>query len=236
MGTKISNLKIKWIGQNGYILSDGKFEICIDPYLSDLVERLHDFKRMVKAPLAPQEAKSDVVICTHRHIDHVDTDAIPLMNKENMLFLAPQDAEEVLRECGVTNYKSFDCGDSITVGEFTFTAVFADHTVPAIGVVVKHGDVTLYFAGDTLYNEKLEDIKDFGIDISFICINGKLGNMNVEEAIKLTRIINPKVAVPTHYGMFANNTEDPVKYTSRLENAFEMEHNTEYDVSELINR
>ena len=108
--------------------------------------------------------------------------------------------------------------------------------MPAIGVVVKHGEVTLYFAGDTLYNEKLEDIKEFGIDISFICINGKLGNMNVEDAIKLTTIINPKVAVPTHYGMFANNTEDPEKYISRLENGFEMEHNVEYDVRELINK
>ena len=232
----MGNLKIKWIGQNGYVLSDGELEICIDPYLSNLVGRLHGFERMVETPILPQDLKSDVVICTHRHIDHVDTDAIPLMHKENMLFLAPQDAEAVLRECGVTNYRRFDCGDSVTVGKFSFTAVFADHTAPAVGIVVKHGDVTLYFSGDTLYNEKLADVKDFGIDMSFICINGKLGNMNVEEAIKLTRIINPKVAVPTHYGMFEDNTEDPNKYTSMLENAFEMKHNVEYDVRELVDR
>ena len=58
--------------------------------------------------------------------------------------------------------------------------------------------------------------------------------MTSDEAVKLTEILKPKVAVPTHYGMFENNTEDPQKYISKLENAFEMEHNREYDVVELL--
>ena len=68
----------------------------------------------------------------------------------------------------------------------------------------------------------------------FVCINGKLGNMNVEEAVRLTRVIMPKVAVPTHYGMFESNTEDPKKYTSQLKKSFEMEYNKEYSVREVI--
>ena len=113
-------------------------------------------------------------------------------------------------------------------------AVFADHTVPAVGVVVKHNGITMYFSGDTEYNEKLEEFKKYNIDIMFICINGKLGNMNVQEAIKLTKVINPKTGVPTHYGMFESNTEDPKKYTSKLNCGFEMEYNTEYDVLEVL--
>ena len=33
--------------------------------------------------------------------------------------------------------------------------------------------------------------------------------MNVDEAIDLTVKLNPKLAIPMHYGMFAENTEDP---------------------------
>ena len=33
--------------------------------------------------------------------------------------------------------------------------------------------------------------------------------MNVDEAIDLTSKLNPKLAIPMHYGMFAENTEDP---------------------------
>ncbi len=227
-------LKIRWIGQSGYILNDGKTEICIDPYLSNVVDRIAKRGRMVKAPFLPEELKSDVIICTHNHLDHVDIDAIPLIKKGNMLFLAPSDAKNQLVECGVTKFKEFDEGATEKIGDFEFTAVFADHTVPAIGVIVKHSRITMYFSGDTEYNEKLEELAKYNIDIMFICINGKLGNMNVDEAVKLTKIINPKVGIPTHYGMFESNTENPENYTSKLDCGFEMKHNTEYDVLEVL--
>ncbi len=227
-------LHMKWIGQSGYILHDGTTEICIDPYLSNVVDRIAHRGRMVQAPFLPEALKSDVVICTHNHLDHVDIDAIPQMEKENMLFLAPQDAEKTLFDCGVVNYQVFEEGTTVTVGDFELKAVFADHSVPTVGVIVKHNGMVLYFSSDTEYNEKLEKLSEYGIDMMFICINGKLGNMNVEEAVKLTKIIHPKVGVPTHYGMFESNTENPKKYTSKLENGFEMEYNKEYNVSEVL--
>lgn len=228
-------LRIKWIGQSGYIFSDGETEICIDPYLSNVVDRIAHRGRMVKAPFLPEELKSDIVVCTHNHLDHLDIDAIPLMKKENMLFLAPKDAQKTLVDCGVVNYQVFEEETSVKIGNFVLEAVFADHTVPALGVIVKHNGITMYFSGDTEYNKKLEKLSEYDIDIMFICINGQLGNMNVEEAVKLTKIINPKVGVPTHYGMFESNTENPQKYTSKIDCGFEMKFNTEYDVSEVIN-
>ena len=229
-------LKLKWIGQSGYLLTDDKDSICIDPYLSDVVNRVANRPRMVAAPFKPEELKCDAVICTHNHLDHVDIDAIPLMVKEKILFLAPKDAEETLLECGVINYKSFDEGTKVKIGDFELEAVFADHTVPAIGVILKHNGNTIYFSGDTEYNEKLKELKKYNIDIMFICINGKLGNMNVDEAIKLTKIINPKVGVPTHYGMFESNTENPQKYVSKLSCGFEMEYNRTYDIVDVFSK
>lgn len=227
-------MKITWIGQSGYVLNDGKTEVCIDPYLSDVVNRVANRPRMVEAPFLSEELKSNVIVCTHNHLDHVDIDAIPRMKKENMLFLAPSDAKNKLLECDVKNYEAFDEGAIVKIGDFELEAVFADHTVPAVGVIVRHSGITMYFSGDTEYNEKLEELKKYSIDIMFICINGKLGNMNVDDAIKLTRIIDPKVGIPTHYGMFESNTENPENYTSRLECGFEMEYNTEYDILEVL--
>ena len=222
-------MKIRWIGQGGYLLTDGITTVCIDPYISDAVERASGKKRLVKAPFHASELHADAVICTHDHLDHVDTDAIPFM--KGLRFLAPTDAEKKIRSCGVTNYTPFDEGTTVKIGSFELTAVFADHTVPAIGVIVKHCGRTLFFTGDTFYNEKLIH-RD--VDILFVCINGKLGNMNVLDAIRLTGEISPKAAVPAHYGMFAENTEDPKKFTSALENGFEMEYNKEYDCEEIL--
>lgn len=230
MGT----LSIRWIGQNGYLLRDGITEICIDPYLSNVVDRVAKRGRMVRAPFAPEELKSDVTVCTHNHLDHVDIDAIPLMRKENMVFLAPTHARETLMECGVTNYVPFDEGSVHKVGDFKLSAVFADHSVPAIGVIVEHDGLMLYFSGDTEYHDRLCELADRKIDLMFICINGRLGNMNVEEAVKLTERIDPRVGIPTHYGMFESNTEDPQKYVSRVSCGFEMKYNIEYSVKEIL--
>lgn len=231
----MKELNIKWIGQSGYILNDGITEICIDPYLSNVVDRIAHRGRMVEAPFLPEELKSDVIICTHNHLDHVDIDAIPLMKKDDILFLAPTDAKDQLYDCGVVNYRDFNEGATYTVGDFTLRAVYAEHSIPAIGVMVTYRGTNLYFSGDTLYSEKLEKLKEYNIDIMFICINGKLGNMNVDEAVKLTGMISPKVGVPTHYGMFESNTENPEKYTSQIDCGFEMQYNKEYVVSEVIN-
>ena len=58
--------------------------------------------------------------------------------------------------------------------------------------------------------------------------------MDVNEAVKLTKIISPKLGIPTHYGMFESNNEDPEKYTRQLENGFEMKYNIEYDIEEVL--
>lgn len=222
----MSDLKIRWIGQSGYVLSSEKTTICIDPYLSDAVNRVAGRPRMREVPVKPEDLCADAVICTHNHLDHVDVDAIVNM-KKSITFYAPTDCEKVLSELGVQNYKRFDEGMEYEVGDFKIKAVFADHTVPAVGTIAEYGGEKLYFSGDTYYNEKLEEIK---CDYMFICINGKLGNMNAEEAVRLTNIIKPKIAIPNHYDMFESNSENPEKYTKNVENGFIMEFNKEYEV------
>ena len=46
-------MEITWIGQSGYLLTDGATEICIDPYLSNVVDRIAHRGRMVEADVVP---------------------------------------------------------------------------------------------------------------------------------------------------------------------------------------
>ena len=82
----MKELKIRWIGQGGYLLDDGQVKLCIDPYLSDVVNRVAGRPRMVAPPFAPADLKCDAVICTHNHLDHVDIDAIPHFCHNGILF------------------------------------------------------------------------------------------------------------------------------------------------------
>lgn len=224
-------LKIKWLGQSGYLLTDGKSTICIDPYLSDSVAAVTGSKRLISAPVLPENLQADVVICTHNHLDHLDPVTIKGMDKKNTAFLAPSDCEMPLRELGVLQYTPFNAGASVKVGGMEVDAVYARHTIPAIGVFVRFDSYSLYFTGDTFYNSKIEQIK---CDILFVCINGKLGNMSVSEAVKLTNKIQPRIGVPNHYGMFADNTENPLNYIENIERGFAMQPDMWYDVKDML--
>ena len=116
------------------------------------------------------------------------------------------------------------------------TAVIADHTVEAFGLIVKAENKTLYFSGDTLYNENLFEIADFKLDITFICINGRLGNMNVNESLVTAKKIGAKVNIPNHYDMFESNSENPLLFSEKIEGGFVMEFDREYTVCENNNR
>lgn len=228
-------MKIRFLGQSGYILKSGNTEIIIDPYLSDSVNRVANRPRTLPVPINPQDIKCDAVICTHNHLDHLDPDTVSKISS-NQYFITTNEGKEELEKLGRKNVAVLNVGDSIKIGDFEITAVFADHTVEAFGLIVKAENITLYFSGDTLYNENLFEIADFKPDITFICINGRLGNMNVDEALITANKMGAKINIPNHYDMFESNSENPLLFSEKIKGGFVMEFNKEYTVSEKDDR
>lgn len=95
-------------------------------------------------------------------------------------------------------------------------------------MIVRAEDKTFYFSGDTLYNERLFDIAKYSPKVTFICINGKLGNMNAEEALVTAKKIGARLNVPNHYDMFASNSENPHLFADNIDGGFIMEFDLEY--------
>ncbi len=226
-------MKIRWIGQSGYLIRTENTEILLDPYLSDVVNRVANRPRLVDAPIVPSEVSSDAVICTHDHLDHLDVDAVAEMNRETR-FITTGEGQKKLRDMGFCHVDVLTEGDSVTVGDVKITAVYANHTVEAFGVILQTEGKTLYFSGDTLFDEKLFQIREFRPDAAFLCINGKLGNMNADEAVVTANAIGAIRNIPNHYGMFASNTEDPHLFSDRVPGSFIMEFNREYDISDIF--
>ena len=228
-------MKIRFLGQSGYILKSGNTEIIIDPYLSDSVNRVANRPRTLPVPINPQDIKCDAVICTHNHLDHLDPDTVSKI-PPNQYFITTNEGVAELKKLGRENAAALNVGDSIKIGDFQITAVFADHTVEAFGLIVKAENKTLYFSGDTLFNEKLFEIADYKPDITFICINGRLGNMNVDEALVTAKKIGAKINIPNHYDMFESNSENPLLFSEKIDGGFVMEFDKEYTVFEKEDR
>ena len=115
-------MKIRFLGQSGYILKSGNTEIIIDPYLSDSVNRVAGRPRALPIPINPEDISCDAVICTHNHLDHLDPDTVERIN-ENQFYITTNEGKAELLRLGRTNVKALNTGDSITVGDFNITAV-----------------------------------------------------------------------------------------------------------------
>ena len=222
-------MTVRSLGQSGYVLKTKNSEIIIDPYLSDSVNRVAGRPRLLPIPLTPADISCDAVICTHDHLDHLDPDTVSLIDPKQ-LFITTNGGKEKLAGLGKENVIAMNEGESIKLGDLEITAVFADHTVEAFGVIVKAEDKTLYFSGDTLYNERLFDIAKYSPDVTFICINGRLGNMNVEEALVTAKKIGASLNIPNHYDMFASNSEDPHLFADHIAGGMIMDFDKEYEI------
>jgi len=239
-------MKIKWLGQGGYeIVHKGK-TLLIDPYISDMVERKHDLKRLVPPPFTAARAKPDYYFATHDHMDHLDTDFVRKMDTGGVTFVGPPSCRDALLalDKGITQAQIIcaNRGESIRLGEFN---VLGSDSPPLCGDIIpsdtpqaaEGGFIMSFVYADHTPDSVGAVISADGIsmyftgdtlygeqvgagvsaDVLFICINGKWGNMSAAEAVRVAKRVKPEAAVPNHYGMFAENTADPADFTRPAE-------------------
>jgi len=214
-------MKTTWLGQSGYLFESNGKRLLIDPFYSNIVEQKQGLKRLMEAPIPINQLKPDVIFITHNHLDHFDPITLPEIHQAypKTPIVGPESVMLKAKEMGFDENILVEMPKGITVkfDEFEITSTAAYHGDPfSVGCIIKTADKHIYYSGDTLLTETLlEEIKSatkLDLDVIFIIINGRLGNMNVQEAIELTKQLNPKLAIPMHYGMFAENTADPDEF------------------------
>ena len=210
-------MELTWLGQGGFLLVEAGFRLAVDPYFSSRVEELEQLTRLLPPPLTASELRPDLLICTHDHLDHYDEPLVlELLTRFPGCRLAgPRSVERKFRAVrpDVAAFLRLDSGAAATFGPFRVRAVAAYHSDPAaIGLVIAVAGRVVYLTGDTLWREELATAVPRNVDLLLVCINGKLGNMNDREALALAAALRPRLAVPMHYGLFAENTADPDRF------------------------
>ncbi len=224
LNSKIGNTYLFSVGQSGYIIksSNGKY-LGIDLYLSDCVERIEGnvgFKRLLPKILNPYDIEFDVLITTHAHRDHFDIDSIPelMSNTNTKLFASENCRQDVLNlSLSEENVKYVKPGQTSCVDDFYIEFVSCDHGLSApdaFGVTVTVDSKKLYFAGDTCL--RLDCVNEYTekgpFDVMVAPINGAYGNLDENDCAVLSGAINPKITIPSHFGMFAHHGGDPGKF------------------------
>ncbi len=200
-------MEVTFLGQAGLFFRAGGQTVMVDPYFSDSVERINPKNRR-RIPVDPSvfALRPDIILITHRHLDHFDPETLSRFVGEGRspLILAPSGTwEEVRRMGGDANCVLFDRGTEWTEGALHFLATPAVHSDPfAIGAVITFQGERYYVTGDTLYSEEVLRKIPRPIHVLFLPINGVGNNMNAADAARFAAALSPRAVVPLHYGMF----------------------------------
>ena len=216
-------LGVFFLGQAGFLFktAEGKL-VAIDPYLSDCCERYFGFKRLMPRILEPNDLQLDLLLISHGHYDHFDPDSVPALLTGNTALVA---AKDVKAECDRLGLKGdityLSCNEQAARAGVTVTGVPCDHgdlAPDALGLLVEIDGKKIYYMGDTaLRPDYLEDARLQGVDLLLLPINGAFGNLNEEQAAKVIRILQPKLAVPCHYWNFAEHGGNPGVFQTQME-------------------
>jgi L-ascorbate 6-phosphate lactonase len=216
-----------YLGQAGFIIRHGDLTIAIDPYLSDSVGKVAPaFSRALPVPIEPEDLQVDLFLVTHDHLDHLDPETIGrYRHRETTRFVAPRLACRKLRQLGIPegNIVRVDAGEQAAVCGVGVQGVYAVPTGPDVldtcGYRIElPGGKSVYHASDTAWSELLEQAAPKA-EVLLACINGKYGNLDVHQAVKLARAVQPRIAVPMHYDLMRLNSENPETFIHFLRQA-----------------
>jgi len=210
-----------WLGGAGFIFKTSHgTQLYIDPYLSDVVNEIFGQQRAFPPPLTSEEARPDVLICTHWHEDHLDPASIPIIARKNpaALLLMPPSALARAVSWGVPRRQitTLKAGQSLTVRDIKISAVAARHNAgvegwevhDAVCLILEIDEIKIFFSGDTEYDTSLRKLKPLGVHVAFLCINGTGGNMNAYEAALLGWQLGATTLVPMHHYLWQNISSD----------------------------
>jgi L-ascorbate metabolism protein UlaG (beta-lactamase superfamily) len=185
---------IHWLGQSSVRIS-GEKVVYIDPW-------------KIRKP-----EKADVVLVTHAHFDHLSPEDIDRVRGPETVVIAPPDCAEKLGK----GARSILPGDTISVEGVTVEAVPAYNTnkdfhPPSnrwVGYVVTVGGKRIYHAGDTDFIPEMRNLRD--IDVALLPVGGTY-TMTAREAAEAANTVEPRVAVPFHYGAVVGSKSDAEKF------------------------
>jgi len=228
---------IWWLGQNSFVLKCEGAVVYTDPYLSP------NPKRLIPPPIMPSDVtNANIVTCSHDHSDHIDPDTIPHIAtaSPNAKFVVPKKALRRMLSLGLTvdRLVLMDDGEFVELFGVKIWAIKARHErfdedeegFPYLSYMFEMAGVRIYHAGDGIpYDGLVTRLKSYEPHIMLMPINGRdgeryrrniIGNFTFQEAGDIAGDVGAKLVIPMHWGTFADNTEDPLKFVDYVSSRY----------------
>lgn len=165
---------------------------------------------------------ADIIFVTHDHYDHYSEEDIDKVINENAVIVIPEELLTKVLKKGINknaiitvepNQKYMVQGIKFeTVPAYNTNKTFHPKENGWVGYVIEINGIKYYIAGDTDITEENKKVK---CDVAFVPVGGT-DTMDFKEAAQLVNQIQPKVAVPIHYGSVVGTKQDAEEFIKLL--------------------
>ena len=165
---------------------------------------------------------ADIVFITHDHFDHYSEEDIDKVINENTNIIIPEELLTKILRKGINKNAviTVESNKEYMVQGIKFETIPAYNTNKTfhpkendwVGYIITLDDIRYYIAGDTDITEENRKVK---CDVAFVPVGGTY-TMDFKEAAQLINEIQPKIAVPIHYGSVVGTKQDATDFIKLL--------------------
>ena len=250
-------IEVTWLGHSTFVIRVGQRVILTDPMFSDRASPVSFAgpKRYIPHVMDYQKIheylpRIDAVVISHNHYDHLDEASIKLLGNSTQ-YIVPLKLGAWFEDNNISsnNVTELDWWQDTLIKKdkskqaIKITALPSQHwsarglfdrneTLWASWLIEVNGK-TIWFAGDTGYNDK--DFKQIGqhsqIDLALIPIGAyeprsfmKEQHANPEEAVKIHQDVGAKLSIGMHWGTFPLTAEAPIRPVEDLAKALKQQN------------
>ena len=165
---------------------------------------------------------ADIVFITHDHYDHYSEEDIDKVINENTIIIIPEELLTKLLRKGINKNAiiTVEPNEKYMVQGIKFETIPAYNTNKTfhpkengwVGYIIEIKGVRYYIAGDTDIPEENRRVK---CDVAFVPVGGTY-TTDFKEVAQLINEIQPKIAVPIHYGSVVGTKQDATDFIKLL--------------------
>jgi len=189
--------QIVWMGHDSFRIDASKC-IYVDPYQID------------------KGQSADIILVTHDHFDHCSPEDVAKIQQPHTVIITEKDSAQKLSG----DVRVMLPGEVLSLKDLTITAIPAYNTNKEfhpkannwLGFVIDIDGVRIYHAGDSDY---IPEMKDLDVDIALLPVSGTYV-MTSDEAVEAALAINPRLAIPMHYGAIVGEQSDAAHFKDKL--------------------
>jgi L-ascorbate metabolism protein UlaG (beta-lactamase superfamily) len=200
---------LTWLGHSCVAIRLDGLLLVTDPVLRSRVVHLR--RKDSVDPAALDDV--DAILISHIHYDHLDLPSLHRLDSDAEV-LVPTGAGGLVRRRGFRHVREVARGDEVNLGDVQVRVTHAEHAsgrrmgtgrTEPVGYVIA-GSRSVYFAGDTDLFPAMGDLGK--IDVALLPVAGwgprlPAGHLDPARAVQALELIQPRIAIPIHWGTYA---------------------------------